>query len=166
MNTIKELRAKIKPLIDSWLSVDVNYNKWDTYKYEVVWSIITLTLKSEDEKWKISDDMLWKRFNNILKLVWAEVADIPYNSEIWYDDWLQWLYKHYPYWDWNFTNCCLIDSQSYILAVQYNWCKYTRCIKIDSGLDKRYIVLNNKKKIEGRLKYKDFEKLMPILKLI
>jgi len=161
-----ELKREIKPLIDWWMSIDIDFKVGDWYSYEVVWNIITLTMNNIDSKWKVKDHIILSRFRNLVKLVWAEIADIPYNWEIWYDDGLRWLYHHYPYWDWNFTNCCLIDGQSNILAVQYNWCKHTRCIQIEWTLNKWYIVLNNKKKVEWTLKYKHFDKLLPILKLI
>jgi hypothetical protein len=123
-----------------------SFNIWE-YWYELFWDTIKLTLKDTDDI---------KIFRWLISKNWTDSPNI---SELWYEWSLELLFHHYPYWYTNWSNCILINWEWDVIAIQYNW-STDNCVLINHQLKKeRYIVINNKKKLEYDLKYKDFNSI-------
>ena len=169
--TLDKLKWKLKPLVNQQYSILSKYNIWEDYWYETMGNnSIKVTLKntffdSRTNKNKmITEEVTDRTFNKLLRLLNAEKLYAPVNNELWYEQSLEWLYFHYPYGETDANNCMLINSENRILAIQYNWCKHTSVIQSNNVfIIPSYIVLNNKKKLEGEYKSSDYEAMEPML---
>jgi len=177
MKTINEIIIKVKELKRDWYVIHQNYKSsgGDKFGYEKIGNkTIVLTMREryynkDMEKWcYYNERKINTMFNRIIRGAGVITVTSPVTNELWYDNSIEWLYYCYPYWDSNNANVVLLNSSWRILAVQYNWLN-----KVDYLHAKwvfnvpEYVVLNNKKKLEGKyraLDYKELEKniLLPL----
>lgn len=155
MNTIRELKPVLKEYVDNHYRIDEVYLTWETYAIENKGAkVVQITMRDTyyDKRSQTFKNMSKKKiqeaFDKLIIETNAEVLSAPYNSELGYDDCLRLLYHHYPFGDGNFTNCAIINVENQILAIQYNWCENTRFIHVDVINPPKYVVLNNKKKLD------------------
>lgn len=154
INTLKEI-----PLEDRLISI--TYDIWEKFDVIKNWSVYYLTI----QKWhnKQSPDFIYKM---ILKEVWWYTQSMPKTLQLSWEQSLEALFFHYPYWYDNNSNCVLLNTDNKILGIQYNWLGKTTHIKTDCIYNPWYIVINNKKKIEWIYGIKDYNNLLPLLKKI
>lgn len=171
MEKIHELISALRPLMNEWITIHSKYEIWKKYWYKIIWNTITIILKDKvfdteiNKEKQISDWALNRMLHNIIKTLNVEVTKQPSTRELWYDDSLEWLFKHYPYGETNWSNVCLLWGDKRILWIQYNWCKDTSFIySYDVFCVPNYIVLNNSKKLEWKYYYKDYSELEKLLR--
>jgi len=172
MQTIRELKAQLKPLIDNWFMVNDKFLFWKEYSFEQMWEGRTLQITMKNiyfdartKRYKTTNSKIVSRaFAKMVRELWAEILKPPFTAELWYEDSLLWLFKHYPYGEGDFTNCVLVNGKGRVIGIQYNGCKYTRFIYSDIPNPPDFIIINNKKKLDGKYYSRDTEKLLMVAK--
>ena len=166
--TRDNLIIKLRPFINNWYWIDNSFNLWESYGFEELSdNVIKITLAKNrgDEGRFHSQSRHRKVFRNIIKELRAELIEIPRTDELWYNDSLEWLYKHYRFGVNNGSNAVLINWQQQIIAVQYNWLKNTSYIRsLDCYNIPDYIVINETETLEGVYYKEDYKTLEPKLK--
>lgn len=149
----------ISELKNKWASINKKeYLIWEDFDYsENCWvAVITLPKLLKDKLYVIE-----KIYNEVEGSKSRTTTSV---SELWYTDSLEWLFTYYPHWVDYQSNCILANSQWEIIWISYKgyntWC-YIFSEQIDIP---NYIVLNNKKKLEGKYTKEDVDKLSPFLK--
>lgn len=173
MNKKWELLGKIKPLVNKWYAIHSIYITDTEYWYELIWnSTISITLRSsyyDNRSGKIkqiSTKALNRTFRNIIRDTNAETIKPPITRELGYEDSLRLLFLHYPYSETNWSNCILVSNRKDIVAIQYNWRSRTNHIYTELNNLPNFIVINNKKKVEGRYEVTDYPEIEERLKTL
>ena len=133
----KKLISTLRPLIDSWYVIDSSFNIWIGGRKKNESNIIKLTIEKAST------------FSVICKALNAEVVGKVVVRDIGWEDSLRFLYHHFPYWPSNSSNCFLMWSDNKIIAIQWNGQKETRTIFARNVAKRPYIIINNKKQVEG-----------------
>ena len=151
-----KFKDKVKTLVGSWFVIHSNYGVWADYKIDKIGNTLFITLKDNGNTQKMLD----KVFSNVIKDSNAEVVITPVVNDLWYDDSLKWLYRHYPFWESNWSNCVLVGSNSRILAIQYNWCKKTSYIySLWVDIIPNYIEINWVKTLTWQYNISDYNRI-------
>lgn len=167
MKKIEELKRVIAPLINSWYIISDKYSVGEKYWYKRIGNnVIEIEMKRYEKNGVISIKFMDRIFNSLINSLNADVIITPYSDELWYEWGLEWLFHHYRYGEWNFSNCALVTWDGRVLAVSYNWCKEWRMIKINSPIIPDYIVYNNNKKIKWEYYYRQLTSLKDVFEAL
>lgn len=161
---MRQIVKELRQLLRDWFKInrkiyEVSSGYWTIISEDIV--IIQIPwLGSKGKKTPYTDRI----FNSILKQIEPNETIETITYELGWQNSLEWLFNHYPYWKDDNSNSICVNWTWHIIWIQYNGAKTTTIIKsLGCPITKEFIVVNKEIKLKGKYKIKDINNLLELI---